>query len=108
MDRGVGEVDVLLQVAYGIGFGNVNGAAVQAFLPKNHLEQGGLSATVSAYQAHPLVVAHKQARSVQKDLNSKGFGDILYLDHCNKDRKRCLYKKQSIQTECRKCIFDRK
>ena len=47
--RGVGKIDVLLQVAYGIGFGNVNGAAVQAFLPKNHLEQGGLSATIAAY-----------------------------------------------------------
>lgn len=59
VDRGVGKVDVLLQVAYGIGFGNVNGAAVQAFLAKNHLEQGGLSTTIAPYQTNPLVVAHK-------------------------------------------------
>ena len=93
MDRGVGKIDVLLQVAYGIGLGNVNGAAVQAFLPENHLEQGGLSATIATYQAHALVVAHKQARPVQKYLDSEGFGDILYLDHCPKIAKKAIYPK---------------
>ena len=59
MDRGVGEIDMLLQITQGVFLGNVDRAAVQAFLPENHLEQGGLSATIAAYQTNPLVVAHK-------------------------------------------------
>ena len=93
MDRGVGKVQVLLQVAQSVFLGNVDGAAVQAFLPENHLEQGGLSTTVAAYQAHALVVAYKQARPVQKYLDSEGFGDILYLDHCPKIAKKGIYPK---------------
>ena len=90
MDRGVGKVQVLLQVAQSVFLGNVDGAAVQAFLPENHLEQGGLSTTITAYQSHALVVAHKQACSVQENLDSEGLGDILYLDHGSKDRKNTL------------------
>ena len=71
MDRGVGKVQVLLQVAQSVFLGNVDGAAVQAFLPENHLEQGGFSATVAAYQANTLVVAHKQACPVQENLDSE-------------------------------------
>ena len=67
----MGKVQVLLQVAQSVFLGNVDGATVKAFLPENHLEQGGLSATIAAYQAHTLVVAYKQARPVQKDLDSE-------------------------------------
>ena len=93
MDRGVGKVQVLLQVAQSVFLGNVDGATVKAFLPENHFEQGGLSATIAAYQAHTLVVTHKQARPVQKYLDSEGFGDILYLDHCPKIAKKGIYPK---------------
>ena len=64
-----------------------------SFLPENHLEQGGFSATVAAYQANTLVVAHKQVCPVQKNLDSEGFGDILYLDHCPKIAKKGIYPK---------------
>ena len=84
---------MLLQVAQGVFLGNVDGAAVKAFLPENHLEQGGLSATVAAHQAYALMVAHEQACAVQKDLHAEGFGDILYLDHCPKIAKKGIYPK---------------
>lgn len=93
MDRGVCKVQVLLQVTQGVFLGNVDGTAVQAFLPENHLEQGGLSTTITAYQAHALMVAHKQACPVQENLDSEGLGDILYLDHCPKIAKKGIYPK---------------
>lgn len=39
------------------------------------------------------MVTHKQARPVQKNLDSEGFCDILYLDHCPKIAKKGIYPK---------------
>ena len=81
---------MLLQVAKSVFLGNVDVSAVQAFLAENHLEKCRFAAAVTAYQSHALVVAHKQACSVQENLDSEGLGDILYLNHGSKDRKNTL------------------
>ena len=67
----VREVQVLLQVAQCVFFGNVDGTAVKAFLPENHLEQRGLAATVTAYEPYALMVAHEQARAIEQNLHAE-------------------------------------
>ena len=84
----VREVDMLLQIAERILLGNVDGAAVEAFLPEDHLEQSRLAAAVAAHEPHALMVAHEQGRTVQKDLYTEGLGNVLDLDHGDKFRKK--------------------
>lgn len=67
----VREVQVLLQVAQRVFLGNVDGTAVEAFLPEYHLEQGGLAATVTAYEPYALMVAHEQARAIEQYLHAE-------------------------------------
>ena len=67
----VREVQVLLQVAQRVFFGNVDGTAVEAFLPENHLEQRGLAAAVAAHEADALMVAHEQARAIEQNLHAE-------------------------------------
>lgn len=67
----VREVQVLLQVAQRVFLGNVDGTAVEAFLPENHLEQCGFAATVTAHEADALMVAHEQARAIEQYLHAE-------------------------------------
>ena len=80
----VRKVQVLLQVAERVFFRDVYRAAVEAFLPENHLEKCRLATTVAAHEAHALMVAYKHRGAIQKDLHAKGFRNVLNLNHGDK------------------------
>ena len=67
----VREVQVLLQVAERVFLGDVDGTAVDTFLPENHLEQRGLAATVAAHEAYAFMVAHEQGGAVEQHLHAE-------------------------------------
>ena len=84
MNCGVRKVQVLLQVTQRVFLGNVDASAIDAFLAENHLEKGRFAATVAAHKANALMVGHKHARTIQKDLHAKRLGNVLNLNHGTK------------------------
>ena len=87
VNRLVREGDMLLQVSKRIIFGNVDVSTVDIFLAEDHLEKGGLSATVASDDADAFTGGDEKARVAEKILGSKRLGNVLYLDHACKFRK---------------------
>ena len=81
------EVYMLLQIADGVVFGNVDRTAVDTFLPENHLEKGRLSATIAAHEPHAFMASYQKTGTVEQHLLAKGLGNVLNLNHGGKCSK---------------------
>lgn len=80
------KLDVLLQIADAVIFGDVDVSAVDVFVFKDHLEQRGFATSVSADDADALTGSDQKTGIVKKFLGAERFADVLNLYHADKSK----------------------
>lgn len=73
--------DVLLQMTEGVALGDVDATGIRVVFTNQKVKQGGLATSIAPGDSDAFAWTDLKRDIMEQLLQSKGFGEILKLDH---------------------------